>query len=155
MKPLLCILALTCAFQSLALEAPLSSPVTLTIVVDKLDLISESDGVGVGTDRDLVSRYAFTKPILVETNGVTITGLVRLDCEVVQPTVGIAVADGGGKTYDALTRARQAFVARREAMSKLRPAIVAAKERAEHQFGLPRAPTGSEVRAALRPPTAP
>lgn len=111
-------------------EVVLQNPVTLTIVVDRLEIVSEDQGLEVGTDRAHVSRFRFSKPIAVETSGVSIAGIVRFDAEVAQTTAGISAADGTGKQYDAMTGARQSFIARREALAKLRPALVSAKEKA-------------------------
>ena len=119
------------SLSSHALEVSLPSPVTLTVVVDKLDLYEEADGVLVGTDRNHVTRYSFAKPINVETNGVTVSGTVRLEIAVTQRTQDLAVAEGTGKTFDALTRLKQVQTSRNQAMNKLRPALVAAKDRVE------------------------
>lgn len=114
-----------------ALEIMLPNPVTITVVVDKLELLDETDGVAVGTDRSQLTRYSFYKVLSVETNGVRIAGAVGFDAVVTQPTKDIATAEGTGKTYDALTRTKQVATSRAQALAKLRPALVAAKERVE------------------------
>lgn len=113
-----------------ALEVPLSNPVTFTVVVDAFELEEETDGLNVGDERIHLTRYRFTKPVAVETNGVTVSGTLTLYAEVRQATSGLAAAAGEGKAYDALTRQRQAAVARREAAQKLRQAVVEAKDKA-------------------------
>lgn len=125
--PLLLLLAFPCH----ALEVALANPVTLTVVVDKLDLYEELDGVDIGNDRPHVTRYSFARPIQVETNGVTVVGTVRLEIAVTQATKDLATAEGTGKTFDALTRTKQVATSRAQAMLKVRPALVAAKARVE------------------------
>ncbi len=112
-----------------AVELTLANPVTLTVVVDRVDLVEEFDGLAVGSNRVARAVFEFDKPLNVSTNGVELLGRVSFRATVAQDTTAIATADGTGKTYDNLTRARQALISRREALSKLRPVIVAAKER--------------------------
>lgn len=113
----------------LAVEVPIGNPITLTVVVDRLDLVEEVDGLAVGSNRVARSYYEFDKPLLISTNGVELVGRVFFRAAVSQETSAIAAADGAGKTYDGLTVARAATVRRREALTKLRPAIIAVKER--------------------------
>lgn len=114
-----------------AVEVALANPVTLTVVIDKIELRDEADGLEVGSDRLHVTRYSFARPISVETNGVSVSGAVRLEMSVTQATKDLATAEGTGKTFDALTRTKQVATSRAQALAKLRPALVAAKDRAE------------------------
>ena len=52
--------------QAASVQVPLTNPVTLTIVVDAVELVEEGSGLAVGSDRPHVSRYRFLKPIQVE-----------------------------------------------------------------------------------------
>ena len=112
-------------------DVTLANPVNFNLVVDTFTVEEEGDGIEVGTDRTHVAKYRFNKPVSVELNGVVLSGSLTLYAEVTQPTKDIATAEGSNKNYDSLSRARQAAVARREALAKLRAAVVAGKDKVE------------------------
>lgn len=130
MKPVALLLFIACT-AARAVEVVLPHPVTLTVVVDRVDLVEEFDGLAVGSNRVAYAYFEFQKPLNVSTNGVDLVGRVSFRATVAQDTATIATAEGTGKTYDNLTRARQSFIARREALARLRPALVSTKEKAE------------------------